>query len=59
MSNADTLENNLWMRGTAFAGRVWSEQKLATATIVKEIVVVQRALYQMGVAASPITSEFC
>jgi len=26
VSNEDTLENNLWMRATAFASRVWSEK---------------------------------
>lgn len=59
VSNEDTLENNLWMRATAFASRVWSEKQLNTYEIVGSLVQLQYALYGMNVDASPVTSEFC
>jgi N-acetyl-beta-hexosaminidase len=59
VSNEDTLENNLWMRATAFASRVWSEKILNTYEIVASLVQIQYALYAMDVDASPVTSEFC
>lgn len=59
VSNEDTLENNLWMRASAFAARVWSEQILQTYEIVTNLVALQYTLYGMNVDASPVTSEFC
>ena len=59
VSNEDTLENNLWMRSSAFAARVWSEKILQTYEIVTYLVELQYTLYDMDVDASTITSEFC
>jgi hexosaminidase len=59
VSNEDTLENNLWMRASAFAGRVWSATTLQTHELVGKLVEIQRALEKMNVSPSPITSEFC
>lgn len=59
VSNEDTLENNLWMRSTAFAARVWSETILPTYQLVGSLVAIQYTLYDMNVDASPVTSEFC
>lgn len=59
VSNEDTLENNLWMRATAFASRVWSEKIQKTHEIVASLVDIQYSLYKMDVDASPVTSEFC
>ena len=59
VSNEDTLENNLWMRATAFASRVWSPTIMPTHEVVASLVALQYTLYDMGVDASPVTSEFC
>ena len=59
VSNEDTLENNLWMRSTSFATKVWSPQSMKTWELAEGLVKIQRALNEMGVAASPFTSEFC
>ena len=59
VSNEDTLENNLFMRSTSFAGRVWSSKILKTHEVVANLVSIQYALYDMNVDASPVTSEFC
>ena len=47
------------MRASAFASRVWSEKMQQTHEIVASLVKLQYTLYDMGVDASPITSEFC
>lgn len=59
VSNDDTLENNLWMRASAFAGKVWSTKTLPIVDVVRELVSLQYELYKMDVYASPITSEYC
>jgi hypothetical protein len=47
------------MRAAAFGARVWSSTILQTYQIVTQLVQIQYTLYDMGVDASPITSEFC
>jgi hexosaminidase len=59
VSNEDTLENNLWMRSSAFASRVWTEKMLPLNEIVASLVNLQKILEYMGVDPSPVTSEFC
>ena len=59
VSNEDTLENNIWMRASAFAARVWTEKIAYTYEIVTSLVELQYIHYDMNVDASPITSEFC
>jgi len=44
VSNQDTLENNLWMRSSAFAARVWSEKTMILHELVAKLVENQRAL---------------
>jgi hypothetical protein len=41
VSNDDTLENNLWMRATAFATKLWSDQVVPIKQLVKDIVALQ------------------
>lgn len=36
--NEEALDSQLWLRASAFAERVWSEKKLATADITKKLV---------------------
>jgi hypothetical protein len=59
VSNDDTLENNIWMRATAFGEKLWSDQVRTTKELVKEIVMIENELIKMGVNPSPIVSEFC
>lgn len=59
VSNEDIMENNIWMRSSAFAARIWSSKTLLTHELVAGMVTIQRALNKMGVDASPFTSEFC
>ena len=48
------------MRSTAFAFKVWTgEVTLQTHELVAGLVQIQYSLYDMGVEASPFTSEFC
>jgi hypothetical protein len=59
VSNDDLLENNLWMRATAFAEKLWTDQPQTIKELVKGIVVIQNELIKLGVSPSPIVSEFC
>lgn len=59
VSNDDTLENNIWMRATAFAEKLWTNQTRTIHELVKEVVAISNQLIQMGVSPSPIVSEFC
>lgn len=56
VSNDDTLENNIWMRATAFAEKLWSEQVRPLKEVVKGVVKIQNELIKMGVSPSPIVS---
>jgi hexosaminidase len=59
VSNDDTLENNIWMRATAFGEKLWSDKVRTVKDLVKEIVAIEDELIKMGVSPSPIVSEFC
>lgn len=59
VSNDDLLENNLWMRSTAFAEKLWTEKTRPIKELVKEVVMIQNELIKIGVSPSPIVSEFC
>ena len=41
VSNDDLLENNLWMRSTAFAEKLWTDIKRPIKDLVKEVVMIQ------------------
>lgn len=59
VSNEETLDTGLWMRASAFAERVWSEQKSKTSDIITRLVAVAKELNKLGVATSPLVSEYC
>jgi hypothetical protein len=59
VSNEETLDTGLWMRASAFAERVWSADKSSIANIVKRLVAVSKELNKLGVATSPMVSEYC
>ena len=44
VSDEDSLENNLWMRASAFASRVWNEKILQTHEVVEGMVEIQKIL---------------
>lgn len=41
VSNDDLLENNLWMRSTAFAEKLWTDKTRSIKDLVKEVVIIQ------------------
>lgn len=41
VSNDDLLENNLWMRSTAFAEKLWTDKTRSIKDLVKEVVMIQ------------------
>lgn len=49
----------MWMRASAFAERVWTEQKAHLADLVQRLVALSKVLNKMGVETSPLVSEFC
>ena len=56
VSNEYTLENNLWMRASAFGARVWSNSTMPIDQLVTELVKQKEVLKGMGVQASPFVS---
>ena len=56
VSNEETLENNVWMRASAFAAKVWSSQTLSLEDLVKDLVSLKERLQDMGVSPSPFVS---
>lgn len=56
VSNDDTLENNIWMRATAFGAKLWADQTGSIKQLVKDLVQVQKNLEKMGVRTSAFAS---
>jgi hypothetical protein len=59
VSNEETLDTNLWMRAASFAETVWTDKRSTTAEIVQRLVAISKELNKLGVATSPIVSEYC
>lgn len=59
LANEENIDTGLWMRASAFAERVWTNQKSPIADIVTRLVAISKELNKLGVATSPLVSEYC
>ncbi|KRX03069.1 Glycoside hydrolase, superfamily [Pseudocohnilembus persalinus] len=59
VNNEFTVDNNLWIRGSALAERLWSQQKDTTESLVIRLDQMQKDLVKRGIEAAPATSQFC
>lgn len=59
VQNEDTFENEIWMRASAFAAKIWRNQVGPLADLVADLVGLQKTLISMSIQPSPITNEYC